>query len=92
MNRFDNLLWVSPAEHKLLDSGRRLYIYDPDDESLLNFKTIQGLCDHLKVLKKQLRHILYKAKPSFVLHDGTGVFEFTSKVFGDKPTYIALAS
>lgn len=90
-NRFDNLLWVTPEEHRLLDSGRKLYIYDMDNKTLTNFKTIQELCDYLEIRKNQLRRILYYDKPNFLLEDGIGVFEFRDKVIDDKPVYVALA-
>jgi hypothetical protein len=85
-NRADNLMWVSRAEHCLLENNRKIYVYEPDKETMINFKTIQSMCDYLSVRKTQLNYIFYKNKnPKFTI-DGIKIFEF-----GKQKTYIGIA-
>lgn len=79
-NKYDNLIWLSPAEHKLLETGKTIFLYNPENKSRLYFKSIPSLCECLNIHKSQLNRILYKGKkPKIVLEDGTLIYDYKGR-------------
>jgi len=79
-NHYRNLQWVSRSEHRLLESGRKIFVYGPKDQSLINKVSLQQLCEDLKVCRKKVYKVLYSKKYKLSSSDGSEVFRLEDKM------------
>lgn len=89
-NYYKNLQWVSYGEHGLLDSGKKIYLYNPEDDSMKNFESIQQLSDFLNVDLKPIKTTVYFSEPKFTLDNGMNIHEVNGLTHNGHPIFIAI--
>lgn len=87
-NYYKNLQWTEKSEHKMLDSGRKVYIYNPEKGTLRNFKSLDTLCSYLHLTRDEIRNSIYFSEPKFKLDKNIYVHEVISR--HGTPIYIAI--
>jgi len=87
-NHYENLMWVDPREHRLIEAGIELYLYDVSNDYLEKFRSFKEL--EVAVGATNLSAKIRKSNPHFMLPDGMECYRFDKIIFNDAPLHIAI--